>query len=71
MRAAKKPGFWEKPGFSQRVRDKMPELDRKVNEIFAGKVVALGAAHGIPTPVNQTVLRIIHVLEHQAGITAV
>lgn len=36
-------------------------------EIFAGKVVELGAKHGIPTPVNQTVLRIIHVLEHQAG----
>jgi len=32
-------------------------------EIFAGKAVALGAAHGIPTPVNQTVLRIIRVLE--------
>ncbi len=32
-------------------------------EIFAGKVVTLGQAHGIPTPVNETVLRIIRVLE--------
>jgi len=35
-------------------------------EIFAGKVVALGQAHGLPTPVNQTVLRIIRVLEQHA-----
>lgn len=32
-------------------------------EIFAGKAVALGAARRIPTPVNETVLRIIRVLE--------
>jgi 2-dehydropantoate 2-reductase len=32
-------------------------------ETFAGKVVELGRAHGIPTPVNQTILHIIHVLE--------
>jgi 2-dehydropantoate 2-reductase len=32
-------------------------------EIFGGKMVALGGAHGIPTPVNETVLRIIRVLE--------
>jgi 2-dehydropantoate 2-reductase len=32
-------------------------------EVFAGKAVELGKSHGIPTPVNQTVLSIIHVLE--------
>jgi len=32
-------------------------------EVFAGKVVELGKSHGIPTPVNQTLLSIIHVLE--------
>ena len=32
-------------------------------EIFAGKVVELGKIHGIPTPVNQTLLSIVHVLE--------
>lgn len=32
-------------------------------EIFAGKVVELGQTYGIPTPVNQTLLRIIKVLE--------
>ncbi|MFL7811379.1 MAG: ketopantoate reductase family protein [Anaerolineae bacterium] len=40
------------------------EAGRKTEvEIFAGKMVELGKKHGIPTPVNQTVLRIIHVLE--------
>jgi 2-dehydropantoate 2-reductase len=40
------------------------EAGRKTEvEIFGGKVVALGSAHGVPTPVNETVLRIIHVLE--------
>ena len=40
------------------------EAGRKTEvEIFAGKMVELGHKHGIPTPVNQTVLRIIHVLE--------
>jgi len=34
-------------------------------EIFAGKVVALGKEHNIPTPVNQTLLRIIRVLEQK------
>jgi 2-dehydropantoate 2-reductase len=43
------------------------EAGRKTEvEMFAGKVVELGAKHGIPTPVNQTVLQIIHVLEQQA-----
>ena len=32
-------------------------------EIFGGKVVELGQTHGVPTPVNQTVLQIIRVLE--------
>ncbi len=32
-------------------------------EIFCEKVVSLGKTHGIPTPVNQTLLRIIQVLE--------
>ena len=40
------------------------EAGRKTEvEIFAGKVVELGKLYGIPTPVNQTLLRIIHVLE--------
>jgi 2-dehydropantoate 2-reductase len=40
------------------------EAGRKTEiEMFAGKVVELGQAHGIPTPVNQTMLRLIHVLE--------
>jgi 2-dehydropantoate 2-reductase len=44
------------------------EAGRKTEvDIFAGKVVALGAAHGVPTSVNETVLRIIHVLEQNAG----
>lgn len=33
-------------------------------EIFGGKVVELGKTYGVPTPVNQTLLRIITVLEH-------
>jgi 2-dehydropantoate 2-reductase len=32
-------------------------------EISAGKVVALGATYGIPTPVNEILLRMIHTLE--------
>jgi 2-dehydropantoate 2-reductase len=32
-------------------------------EIFGGKVLELGRAHGIPTPVNETVVRIIRVVE--------
>lgn len=40
------------------------EAGRKTEvEIFGGKVVELGKTHGVPTPVNQTVLRIIRVLE--------
>jgi 2-dehydropantoate 2-reductase len=40
------------------------EAGRKTEvEVFAGKVVELGKANGVPTPVNQTVLNIIHVLE--------
>jgi 2-dehydropantoate 2-reductase len=42
------------------------EAGRKTEvEMFAGKVVELGAVRGIPTPVNETLLRIIHVLEEQ------
>ena len=37
-------------------------------EMFGGKAVELGRAYGIPTPVNQTLLRIIRVLE-QSGET--
>jgi len=41
------------------------EAGRKTEvEIFAGRVVALGRGHDIPTPVNQTLLQIIQVLEH-------
>jgi 2-dehydropantoate 2-reductase len=32
-------------------------------EIFAGKVVELGHKHGIATPVNETLVRIVRVLE--------
>jgi 2-dehydropantoate 2-reductase len=40
------------------------EAGRKTEiEMFAGKVVELGQRHGIPTPVNETMLRMIHVLE--------
>jgi 2-dehydropantoate 2-reductase len=40
------------------------EAGRKTEvEVFGGKVVELGKKHGIPTPVNQTLLSIIHVLE--------
>ena len=40
------------------------EAGRKTEvEIFAGKVVELGKSYGIPTPVNQTMLSIVHVLE--------
>lgn len=43
------------------------EAGRKTEvEIFGGKVVELGKVHGIPTPVNETVLRIIQVLERDA-----
>jgi len=40
------------------------EAKRKTEvEIFGGKVVELGKTHGVATPVNQTVLQIIRVLE--------
>jgi 2-dehydropantoate 2-reductase len=40
------------------------EAGRKTEiEMFAGKVVELGKKHGIPTPVNETMLWLIHVLE--------
>lgn len=40
------------------------EVGRKTEiEMFAGKVVELGTKHGIPTPVNETMLRLIHILE--------
>ena len=40
------------------------EAGRKTEvEVFGGKVVELGKKHSIPTPVNQTLLSIIHVLE--------
>lgn len=40
------------------------EAGRKTEvELFAGKMAALGRQYAIPTPVNQTVLNMIHVLE--------
>lgn len=43
------------------------EAGRKTEvEIFGGKVVELGKTHGVPTPVNQTVLQIIRVLEQHS-----
>ena len=40
------------------------EAERKTEvEMFAGKVVELGQTHGVATPVNQAVYRIIRVLE--------
>ena len=36
-------------------------------EIFAGKVVALGKDYHVPTPVNETILRIINVIESLGG----
>jgi len=44
------------------------EAGRKTEvEIFAGKVVELGQTFGVPTPVNDTLLRIIHVLERYSA----
>jgi len=44
------------------------EAGRKTEvEIFGGKVVALGRESATPTPVNQTVLDIIQVLEQRSG----
>jgi 2-dehydropantoate 2-reductase len=40
------------------------EAGRKTEvEMFAGKVAALGARYGIPTPVNETLFRIIRAIE--------
>ena len=40
------------------------EAGRKTEaEVFGGKAVEMGRTCGIPTPVNETVLRIIRVLE--------
>ena len=40
------------------------EAKRKTEvEMFAGKVIELGKKHGIPTPINQTLYRIIKVIE--------
>ncbi len=48
------------------------EAGRKTEvEIFAGKAVQMGITHGIPTPVNAAVLRIIHVLEEMSGATPI
>jgi 2-dehydropantoate 2-reductase len=42
------------------------EAGRKTEvELFAGHVVALGAKHQVPTPVNATLLKIIKVLEQK------
>ncbi|MCB2145918.1 MAG: 2-dehydropantoate 2-reductase [Deltaproteobacteria bacterium] len=44
------------------------EAGRKTEvEIFAGKVVALGKEYHVPTPVNETLLRIIKVIEGRSG----
>lgn len=41
------------------------EAGRKTEvEIFAGKMVAMGATYGVPTPVNATVLHIIKIIEN-------
>jgi len=40
------------------------EAKRKTEvEIFAGKVIELGKTYGIPTPVNETIFRLIKVIE--------
>jgi 2-dehydropantoate 2-reductase len=40
------------------------EARRKTEvEVFGGKVIELGRAYGVPTPVNQTVFQIIRILE--------
>ena len=40
------------------------EIGRKTEvEIFSGKIVELSSVHGVPTPVNRTVMQIIKVLE--------
>jgi 2-dehydropantoate 2-reductase len=43
------------------------EAGRKTEvEIFAGKVVSLGREHRIPTPVNETILHILKVIEKRS-----
>lgn len=43
------------------------EAGRKTEvEMFGEKIVELGKTHGVPTPVNQTVLQIIRVLEQHS-----
>jgi 2-dehydropantoate 2-reductase len=45
------------------------EAGRKTEvEIFAGKVVSLAAAYGLTAPVNETVRRIIAVIESRSGV---
>jgi 2-dehydropantoate 2-reductase len=45
------------------------EAGRKTEvEIFAGKVVALGNRYLVPTPVNETMQRIIKVIEYKNGV---
>ena len=45
------------------------EAGRKTEvEIFAGKVVALGNQYLVPTPVNETLQRIIKVIEYKNGV---
>jgi 2-dehydropantoate 2-reductase len=40
------------------------EAKRKTEvEAFGGKVIEMGKAHGVPTPINQTVFQIIRILE--------
>jgi 2-dehydropantoate 2-reductase len=47
------------------------EAGRKTEiEMLAGKAVDLGQRYGIPTPVNQTMLQIIRVMEQSMGIEA-
>jgi 2-dehydropantoate 2-reductase len=47
------------------------EAGRKTEvEIFAGKMVSLAAAYGLSAPVNQTVQRIIAVIETRSGVGA-
>ena len=47
------------------------EAGRKTEvEIFSGKVVSLAAAYGLTAPVNETVQRIIAVIESRSGAGA-
>ncbi len=45
------------------------EAEKKTEvEIFAGKVVSMGKEYDVPTPVNETLLRIIRVIESRSGV---